>query len=96
VLPIGEKFLDYASEVAENLKISDIRALVDDRNEKIGKKIRDAELNKIPFMLIIGEKEMETEQVAVRRQGIGDLGTMPISALKELIGKECEKAIHKQ
>jgi threonyl-tRNA synthetase len=96
VLPIGEKFLDYASEVAENLKISDIRALVDDRNEKIGKKIRDAELNKIPFMLIIGEKEMETEQVAVRRQGIGDLGTMPISALKELIEKECEKAIHKQ
>jgi len=96
VLPIGEKFLDYASEVAENLKISDIRALVDDRNEKIGKKIRDAELNKIPFMLIIGEKEMETEQVAVRRQGIGDLGTMPIAALKELIGKECEKAIHKQ
>jgi threonyl-tRNA synthetase len=93
VLPIGEKFLDYAAEVAENLKISDIRALVDDRNEKIGKKIRDAELNKIPFMLIIGEKEMETGQVAVRRQGSGDLGTMPVEALKELIDRECEKAI---
>jgi threonyl-tRNA synthetase len=92
VLPIGEKFLEYSREVAENLKNSEIRALVDDRNEKIGKKIRDAELNKIPFMLIIGEKEMETGQVSVRKQGTGDLGSMSVSDFAAIIAKECENA----
>jgi threonyl-tRNA synthetase len=74
VLPISDKFLDYAKSVAGNLKKSDIRAEVDDRNEKIGKKIRDTELMRVPYMLVVGEKEMNENKVAVRRQGKGDLG----------------------
>ncbi len=74
VLPISDKFLDYAKTVADKLKKSDIRAEVDDRNEKIGKKIRDTELMRVPYMLVVGEKEMNENKVAVRRQGKGDLG----------------------
>ena len=74
VLPISDKFLDYAKTVADKLKKSDIRAEVDDRNEKIGKKIRDTELLRVPYMLVVGEKEMNENKVAVRRQGKGDLG----------------------
>ena len=74
VLPISDKFLDYAKSVADKLKKSDIRAEVDDRNEKIGKKIRDTELMKVPYMLVVGEKEMNENKVAVRRQGKGDVG----------------------
>ncbi|HEV8273529.1 MAG TPA: threonine--tRNA ligase [Chitinophagaceae bacterium] len=74
VLPISDKFLDYAKSVAGKLKKSDIRAEVDDRNEKIGKKIRDTELMRVPYMLVVGEKEMNENKVAVRRQGKGDLG----------------------
>jgi len=80
VLPISDKFLDYAKEVAKKLKKADIRAEVDDRQEKIGKKIRDTELLKVPYMLIVGEKEMEEGTVAVRRQGKGDLGTKTIES----------------
>ena len=78
VLPISDKFLDYAKTISEKLKKADIRAEVDDRNEKIGKKIRDTELLKIPYMLVIGEKEMNENKVAVRRQGKGDLGVKDI------------------
>ena len=74
VLPISDKFLDYAKTVLQDLKKSDIRAEVDDRSEKISKKIRDAEMLKVPYMLIVGEKEMNEEKVSVRRQGIGDVG----------------------
>jgi threonyl-tRNA synthetase len=74
VLPISDKFVGYAKTVSEKLKKSDIRAEVDDRNEKIGKKIRDTELMKIPYMLVVGEKEMNENKVSVRRQGKGDLG----------------------
>lgn len=74
VLPISDKFTDYAKTVSEKLKKADIRAEVDDRNEKIGKKIRDTELMKVPYMLVVGEKEMNENQVSVRRQGKGDLG----------------------
>ena len=74
VLPISDKFLDYAKTVTDKLKKSDIRAEVDDRNEKIGKKIRDTELMRVPYMLVVGEKEMNENKVAVRRQGKGDLG----------------------
>ena len=74
VLPISDKFLDYARTVADKLKKSDIRAEVDDRNEKIGKKIRDTELMRVPYMLVVGEKEMNENKVAVRRQGKGDMG----------------------
>lgn len=78
VLPISEKFNDYAQKVSDLLNNSDIRGLVDVRNEKIGKKIRDAELSKIPFMLIVGEKETEENKVSVRRRGEGDLGMMDV------------------
>jgi threonyl-tRNA synthetase len=69
VLPIGDKFLDYAQTVSRKLKKADIRAEVDDRSEKIGKKIRDTELMKVPYMLVVGEKEMNENQVAVRKHG---------------------------
>jgi threonyl-tRNA synthetase len=74
LLPISDKFLDYAKSVADKLKNADIRCEVDDRNEKIGKKIRDTELMKVPYMLVVGEKEMNENKVAVRRQGKGDVG----------------------
>ncbi|HTN16586.1 MAG TPA: His/Gly/Thr/Pro-type tRNA ligase C-terminal domain-containing protein [Chitinophagaceae bacterium] len=76
VLPISDKFSPYAHEVAALLKASDIRASVDDRNEKIGKKIRDTELMKVPYMLVVGEQEMNNGQVAVRKHGEGDKGVM--------------------
>lgn len=78
VLPISEKFEEYAHKVADTLKSVGIRAAVDDRNEKIGKKIRDTELMKVPYMLVIGEKEMNEGQVAVRRHGEGDKGAVPL------------------
>ncbi len=76
ILPISEKFNDYAKTVFKFLNNSDIRTLIDDRNEKIGKKIRDNELKRIPYLLVIGEKEVESGTVAVRRQGEGDKGAM--------------------
>ena len=84
VLPISDKFLDYAKTVLQQLKNADIRAEVDDRNEKIGKKIRDTELMKVPYMLVVGEKEMNENKVAVRRQGKGDLG---VKTFEEFIGE---------
>jgi len=95
VLPISEKFLPYAQEVAAELKAKQIRAEVDDRNEKIGKLIRDTELEKVPYMLIIGEKEMNDRTVAVRRHGQGDLGAQPIYAFAERIREEVENRIGK-
>jgi threonyl-tRNA synthetase len=80
VLPISDKYNDYANEVADMLKDAEIRAEVDDRNEKIGKKIRDTELMKVPYMLIVGEKEMAERQVSVRKQGEGDKGSVAIEA----------------
>ncbi len=85
VLPISEKFNDYARRVAAELDAEGVRALVDDRNEKIGKKIRDNELRKIPYMLIVGEKEAENGEVSVRRQGEGDKGTMKVAEFAALI-----------
>ncbi len=78
VLPISEKFNDYAHHVVKELEERDIRAFVDDRNEKIGKKIRDNELKKVPYLLIVGEKEAENEEISVRKQGEGDKGSMKI------------------
>jgi threonyl-tRNA synthetase len=79
VLPISDKFGDYAVAVQKQLRAARIRAEVDDRNEKIGKKIRDTELMRVPYMLVVGEKEMEAGQVAVRRQGQGDLGSQAVT-----------------
>ncbi|MDP9956498.1 threonyl-tRNA synthetase [Epilithonimonas hungarica] len=80
ILPISEKYADYAKKVSESLEIHDICGLIDDRNEKTGKKIRDAELKKLPFMLIVGENEENNGTISVRRRGEGDLGEMTIDA----------------
>ena len=85
VLPISEKFNDYAQKVSDLLNNSDIRGLVDVRNEKVGKKIRDAELSKIPFMLIVGEKEAEENKVSVRKRGAGDIGMMEVDKFIEVV-----------
>jgi threonyl-tRNA synthetase len=90
ILPISEKYNDYAKKVLELLKNYDIRGLVDDRNEKIGKKIRDTELNKVPFMLIVGEKEAEENRISVRKQSVGDLGSFSVEEFAALINKEIE------
>jgi threonyl-tRNA synthetase len=85
ILPISDKYNDYAKEVSELLNNSDIRGFVDDRNEKIGKKIREAELKKIPFMLIVGDKEAELKEVSVRQRSEGDKGSMPVEAFSDLV-----------
>jgi threonyl-tRNA synthetase len=88
VLPISEKYTDYANEVARALELADVRVTIDDRNEKIGRKIRDNELKRIPYMLIVGEKEQETKTLSVRRQGAGDLGAMSVEEFAKLINDE--------
>lgn len=88
VLPISEKFNDYAKKVLNFLNNYDIRTLIDDRNEKIGKKIRDNEMKRIPYLLIVGEKESENETVSVRRQGEGDIGNMKLDEFAAFINKE--------
>ncbi|MGN0220174.1 MAG: threonine--tRNA ligase [Muribaculaceae bacterium] len=94
VLPISEKFNDYAHDVARRLNAADIRATVDDRNEKIGKKIRDNELKRIPYMLIVGEKEAENDEVSVRKQGEGDKGIMKIANFAEYLTNEVNQMIN--
>lgn len=79
ILPISDKFMDYCNDVLKQLKKAGIRAEIDDRNEKIGKKIRDTELHKVPYMLVVGEKEMNENKVSVRRQGRGDLGAKDVA-----------------
>ncbi|TWJ00902.1 threonyl-tRNA synthetase [Mucilaginibacter frigoritolerans] len=88
ILPISEKYEDYAKKLSESLKDSDICGLIDFRDEKIGRKIRDAEVKKIPYMLIVGEKEAAEGLVSVRRHGQGDLGSMSIEEFKKQIIKE--------
>ena len=94
VLPISEKYNDYAHEVARELSRVDVRTQVDDRNEKIGRKIRDNELKRIPYLLIVGEKEAEERKVSVRAQGDGDKGQMTIAEfadfMHDLVAKEIE------
>ena len=94
ILPISEKFNDYAYKVAKELNDKDIRAIVDDRNEKIGKKIRDNELKRIPYLLIVGEKEAENDEISVRKQGEGDKGSMKITTFAENLTEEVEKMIN--
>ncbi|MEO8766113.1 MAG: threonine--tRNA ligase [Ginsengibacter sp.] len=88
ILPISDKFLPYAENVLSELKNNDIRAEIDDRSEKIGKKIRDTELAKVPLMLVIGEKEVNEEKVSVRRQGKGDEGIKSLSDFIEMVQEE--------
>ncbi len=94
ILPISEKFNDYAQKLSDLLNNSDIRTVLDDRNEKIGRKIRDNELKKIPYLLIVGENEARENTVSVRRQGQGDMGTMKIEEFIELINKEVESQLN--
>lgn len=93
VLPVSERFNEYAHRVAKELNQRDIRVQVDDRNEKVGRKIRDNELKRIPYMLIVGENESREEEVSVRKQGEGDMGIMKITTFAELIGKEVDDMI---
>ena len=94
VLPISEKFNEYAYRVSRELNAADVRAIVDDRNEKIGKKIRDNELKRIPYLLIVGEKEAENDEVSVRKQGEGDKGTMKIATFAEYLTQEVNDMIN--
>lgn len=91
VLPISEKFIPYAEKVVEELKKADIRAELDDRNEKIGKKIRDTELMKVPYMFVIGEKEVNDGLVSVRKQGKGDEGSRTVSEILSTLTAEIKE-----
>ncbi len=93
ILPISEKYHDYAEKVLKFLNNSDIRTLIDQRNEKIGKKIRDNELKRIPYLLIVGEKEAASETIAVRKQGEGDLGTMKLDEFIVFLKAEIDKQL---
>ena len=94
ILPISEKYNDYAQNVAEYFDQNDIRAIVDDRNEKIGRKIRDNEVKRIPYLLIVGEKEMENDEVSVRKQGEGDQGSMKFTTFAENLKEEVSKMMN--
>lgn len=94
VLPIGERFNAYAHKVREELARHDIAAIVDDRNEKIGRKIRDNELKRIPYLLIVGEQEAENQTVSVRKQGEGDQGSIKLTTFAEQICQEIDKEMN--
>ena len=96
VLPVSEKFNDYAFDVVKTLKKFDIRAEVDDRNEKVGRKIRDNELKRIPYLLIVGEKEVENGEVSVRKQGGEDKGSVKLLTFAEDISREVEEMMNPQ
>ncbi len=93
ILPISDKFMDYANTILETLKKADIRAEIDDRSEKIGRKIRDTEIAKVPYMLVIGEKEMNEGKVAIRRQGKGDIGVKLIDEFVQEIAAEIKDRV---
>jgi threonyl-tRNA synthetase len=93
ILPVSEKYHDFAKKLSQVLEINDIRALIDERNEKVGKKIRDAEVSKFPYMLIVGEKEANDNTVSVRRHGQGDLGSIPVDAFVSLVKNEVAESL---
>ena len=93
VLPISEKFNDYAHEVVNKLKDLNVNGIIDERNEKIGRKIRDNELKRIPYLLIVGEKEQENGQLSVRKQGAGDMGAMSVEDFAKIVNDEVKKYI---
>ncbi|MDR2764346.1 MAG: threonine--tRNA ligase [Tannerella sp.] len=95
VMPVSERFNEYACRVARQLEAQDIRVTVDDRNEKIGRKIRDNELKRIPYMLIVGEKEMENSEVSVRKQGEGDKGSMKITTFAAHLTAEVDEMMNR-
>jgi threonyl-tRNA synthetase len=91
ILPISDKFMDYANTILQKLKNADIRVEIDDRQEKIGKKIRDTELARVPYMLVVGEKEMNESKASIRRQGVGDLGAKDINEFIAEIAAEIKE-----
>ncbi len=93
ILPISDKYKKYTKKVSELLENSEIRSLIDDRTEKIGRKIRDAELNKIPYMIIVGEKEESENKISVRKHGEGDIGTFTVTEFSEIINKEISSVL---
>ena len=93
ILPISDKYLDYAQKVSGLLKNYELRALVDERAEKTGRKIRDAEVSKIPYMLIVGEKEAAENTVSVRKHGGEDLGSMSLQAFVEHVDAQINDEI---
>jgi threonyl-tRNA synthetase len=93
ILPISEKYTEYAENVLNFLNNSDIRTLIDNRSEKIGKKIRESELKRIPYLLIVGEKEAADGTISVRKQGEGDKGAMKLEEFAAFIQSEVEKQI---
>jgi threonyl-tRNA synthetase len=95
VMPVSEKYNAYAYQVAEELEAQDLRVAVDDRNEKVGRKIRDNELKRIPYMLIVGEKEIENNEVSVRKQGEGDKGSMKITTFAANLTTEINEMMHR-
>ena len=88
ILPISDKYNDYAQKVKEQLEAQDVRTIVDDRSEKIGRKIRDNEMKHIPYLIVVGEKEAAEDKVAVRKQGEGDQGTMTIDEFAKKVNDE--------
>jgi threonyl-tRNA synthetase len=88
ILPVSEKFNEYSRTVATKLNSYDIRALVDERNEKVGKKIREAELEKVPYMLIVGDEEMQAGSVSARKKGEGDIGAMSVDDFASKVNAE--------
>ena len=95
ILPISEKYHDYAQKVKEELEADEIRATIDFRNEKAGRKIRDAEISKIPYMLIVGEKEETEHMVSVREHGAGDKGSMPVGDFAQIVKDQISKELHR-
>ena len=93
-MPVSEKYNENAQNILKLLNYYDIRGFVDERNEKVGRKIRDAEVGKVPFMLIIGEKEAETNIVSVRKHGEGDIGEFSIEEFANIINDEVKKDLN--
>ena len=90
ILPVSDRLIPYCKEIEARLAKNNITGFIDERSESIGKKIRDTELKKVPFMFIIGDKEEEAGNISVRRQGEGDMGSMSVNDFIELFNRECE------
>jgi len=94
IIPVSDKYLDYAKEVAAKLEEDDVRLMIDDRNETLGRKIRDNQLKRVPYMLIVGEKEAQNGEVSVRKPGEGDLGSMKIANFAAHLTEEVKNLIN--
>ena len=96
VIPVGDRFLAYARQVAEVLRARELRVQVDERNEKMQAKIRDAQMQQVPYMVVVGEREAQASQVAVRHRREGNLGAMSLEAFIERLAQECARTAARQ